>query len=119
MRIAIPSEERKRGTAVSISYGRCPFFMIYDTQSDEYFFVENLAASQESGAGIAASQKLVDSGVDVLITRHCGENAAKVLVAAGIEIYRTDVPSAESSIVAFRDGKLVKLDEFSSPRHQG
>ena len=52
-------------------------------------FIENSAANSEGGAGIKAAQNVVDSKAEILITPRCGQNAADVLQAADIKIYKT------------------------------
>ena len=64
---------------VSSTFGRSKKFLIYDTDSKETRYIDNLAMNSQGGAGIKAAQVILDAGVDVLLTPQCGENAAKVL----------------------------------------
>ena len=60
-----------------------PYFLFREDGMDTV--LENPAAQAQSGAGIQAAQFLVDQRADVLITVRCGQNAAQVFQAAGIE----------------------------------
>ena len=89
MKIAIPVDEKTMETTVCPSFGRSPFFLIYDTESKNAAFVDNSAAASQGGAGIKAAQAIVDNQVSALLTPRCGENAAQVIQAANIKIYKT------------------------------
>ena len=41
MKIAIPVDEKSMGTNVCVSFGRTPYFLIYDTESKESSFINN------------------------------------------------------------------------------
>ena len=117
MKIAIPADENATGTDVCISFGRTPYFMIYDTDSKASAFLENTAAASEGGAGIKAAQIIVDSKAAILLTPRCGENAAEVLKAANVQIYKTVTGSAMDNMEAFLNGKLSLLNEIHPGLH--
>jgi predicted Fe-Mo cluster-binding NifX family protein len=117
MIIAIPVDEKNIGTNVCVSFGRTPYFLVYDTESKESKFIDNSATVSTGGAGIKAAQTIVDNKVNVLLTPRCGENAADVLEAADIKIYKTNGISAKKNINIFIAGKLPLLDEIHSGFH--
>lgn len=117
MKIAIPVDEKDMGTNVCVSFGRTPYFLIYDTESKESAFIDNSAAASSGGAGIKAAQIIVDSNIEVLLTPRCGQNAADVLNAANIKIYKTTTPSVKDNIDAFIGGTLSLLDEIHEGFH--
>ena len=59
MRIAIPVDEKNIDSSVCVSFGRTPYFLIYDTDSKNSEFIDNSAAASTGGAGIKAAQTLV------------------------------------------------------------
>lgn len=79
MKLALPVDDKSIETEVCQSFGRTPYFLIYDTDSKESVYLDNSAAASQSGAGIKAAQTIVDNRVDVLITPRCGENAAGLI----------------------------------------
>jgi predicted Fe-Mo cluster-binding NifX family protein len=117
MKIVIPVDENSIGTSVCISFGRTPYFMIYDTETKASAFLDNEAASSQGGAGIKAAQSIVDSQAAALLTPRCGENAAEVLRAANIQIYKTIEGSAMDNVAAFLTGKLSLLEEIHPGLH--
>lgn len=114
MKIAVPVVEETVESTISLSFGRAPYFLIYDADNKESFFLENSAAESTGGASIKASQIVADSGVEILITPSCGKNAADTLEAAGIIMYRALPVSAGENIEAFFEGKLTELDAVLS-----
>ncbi len=117
MKLAIPVEDKDINSNVCMSFGRTAYFLIYDLDKKESTFLDNSAAASVGGAGIKASQMLVDNDVKVLLTPRCGENAVEVLKPAGIVIYRTKLTSIKESIEAYLDGKLELLTEVHSGFH--
>lgn len=117
MKIAIPVDEKNMETSVCASFGRAPYFLLYDTETKENEFLDNSAAASTGGAGIKAAQTIVDSEAEALLTPRCGENAAGVLKAADIKIYKTSGTSAKDNIGAFIAGTLPLLDEIHAGFH--
>lgn len=117
MKIAIPVNDKSIETTICQSFGRTPYFLIYDTESEESIFYDNSAVSSQGGAGIKAAQKIADYQVKALITPRCGENAADVIKAANIKIYKTINDSIKDNIKAFQEGKLPLLEEIHAGFH--
>lgn len=117
MKVAIPADDNNINSTVCMSFGRTPFFLIYDTETATSEFLNNSAASSQGGAGIKAAQAVVDSKVSALLTPRCGQNAADVLAAADIAIYKTEAPSLTENIVAFKEGRLAPLEEIHAGFH--
>src|SRR5690554_6311510 len=117
MKITIPVDDKSLSSNVCVSFGRTPYFLIYDTDTQKSVFLDNSAASSTGGAGIKAAQIIVDNKVNALITPRCGENAANVLKSADIKIYKTAGISAKKNIDNFISGKLSLLDEIHPGFH--
>jgi predicted Fe-Mo cluster-binding NifX family protein len=113
MRIAIPVDDG----SVCVSFGRTPYFMLYDTENNESSFINNSAANSQGGAGIKAAQIIVDNNADVLITLRCGQNAVEVLIAANVKIYKALNNSIEENLNGFKNDKLNILTELHSGFH--
>lgn len=117
MKIAVPIEETKERAEVSKSFGRSSGLFIYDTETKETLVIENEAKHSKGGAGIKAAQAIVDNHADVLLTPQCGENAAEVLEAANIKLYKTEGSNLLENIDNFVNGKLVLLEEIHAGLH--
>ncbi len=118
MKIVIPVDNKSLDSQVANTFGRAPFYLVYDIEGEKPSFVDNSAARSQGGAGIKAAQIVVDTGAKVLIAPQCGENAAKVIKAANIEIYKNETDSVSDTIRAFKEGKLSKLDDIHSGYHR-
>ncbi|MEA4816347.1 MAG: C-GCAxxG-C-C family (seleno)protein [Lachnospiraceae bacterium] len=117
MKLVIPVENKALDVPVCPSFGRAPFFVIYNTENGEHKFIDNSASASQGGAGIKAAQMLADSGADFLITYRCGENAANVLNAADIKIYKAEDGSVAENIEKCKGGKLSFLAEIHPGFH--
>ncbi|MGI6771927.1 MAG: NifB/NifX family molybdenum-iron cluster-binding protein [Acutalibacteraceae bacterium] len=117
MKIAIPVDEKTLESKVCVSFGRTPYFLIYDVETKDSIFIDNSAAASTGGAGIKAAQIIVDNKANALLTPRLGENAADVLKPAEIKIYKTTTGSAKDNIDAFIAGKLSLLDEIHAGFH--
>lgn len=117
MRIAMPVDDKSMETSVCQSFGRTPYFLIYDTESNDSVYLDNSAAASQGGAGIKAAQTIVDNNVSALLTPRCGENAAEVIKAANISIYKTINDSVMGNIDALKAGKLSLLVEIHAGFH--
>jgi len=113
MKIAIPVDDGN----VCVSFGRAPDFMFYDTENNESRFINNSAANSQGGAGIKAAQIIVDNNADVLITPRCGQNAAELLIAANVKIYKALNNSIEENLTELKNGKLSILTEIHAGFH--
>ncbi len=115
MKIAIPVNDDK--ITVCVSFGRPPLFALMDTESGTMEYLKNSAAESQGGAGIKAAQFLVDQGAEAVLTPRCGENAAEVLNAAKVALYKTNSDSVADNIAAFKAGKLSSLSQFHAGFH--
>jgi predicted Fe-Mo cluster-binding NifX family protein len=119
MKIAIPTDSKQTDTTVCPSFGRTPFYALYDTETKAFDFMDNGAMASTGGAGIKAAQSLVDAGIEVLLTPRCGENAADVLNAAGIKIFKTAGTSVPENIKAYQENRLEPLTDVHPGFHHG
>jgi len=119
MIIAIPAQEQSLDSIICVSFGRSPYYCIYDTEKEHSTFVENKAASSAGGAGIEAAQSLVDLKIDTLVTIRLGDHAAKVLNAANISVLKARNLSIADNIAKALDGSLTVLAEVHQGLHQG
>ena len=117
MKIAIPVDENNIDTNVCISFGRAPYFMIYDNESKESEFIINTAAESQGGAGIKAAQIIADTKAEILLTPRCGMNAVEVLEGSKIKLYKTISLRAFENIKEFTEGKLSLLEDIHAGFH--
>ncbi|MGH0053354.1 MAG: NifB/NifX family molybdenum-iron cluster-binding protein [Sphaerochaetaceae bacterium] len=119
MIVAVPAEQKSLDSAICVSFGRAPYYCIYDTEQETSIFMENTAAESPGGAGVQAAQNLADQHINSLITFRLGENAAKVLDAASINILKALNLSIADNITSLLEGSLAPLTEAHPGYHHG
>lgn len=117
MKVILPVESKSLDVPVCPSFGRTPLFVLVDTEKGTEEFLDNGAAASQGGAGIKASQMLSDNGAEAVITYRLGQNAADVLIAANIKIYKAQEGTVKENIKKFKEGKLSLLDEIHPGFH--
>lgn len=117
MIIAIPLDDKKEN--VCVSFGRAPYFLFHNSETNATETIKNPAAETSGGAGIKAAQLVTDLRANALITVRCGQNAAEVLLASGITVYQAAGAPAAENLEALTEGKLKKLESFHAGFHGG
>lgn len=117
MIIAIPTDEKDLNSKVCISFGRTPYFAFYNTDTKEATYFDNSAISAQGGAGIKASQMIVDHKASVVLTVRCGENAAQVLNGSNVKIFKTKYETVKENIEAFEKEELNLLSDIHPGFH--
>lgn len=118
MKIAISSNGGNLNSTLDGRFGRCNNFVIYDTENKQAITIKNKGQTSESGAGIAATQQIIDDGVDAVITGHLGPNAYKLFKNSGIKVYQCENIPITEAIQLFQQGKLDEITE-AGPAHAG
>ncbi|MBR0598526.1 NifB/NifX family molybdenum-iron cluster-binding protein [Sinanaerobacter chloroacetimidivorans] len=112
MKIAFPVSEKSIESDIYDSFGRAPYFVIYNTISKDIEYLDHRAVVAQGAGGIRAAQVLVDQGIKVIIAQQCGENAEKLLRKAEVLIYKASVGSIRDNIEAYLNDQLNLLNEF-------
>lgn len=112
MKIGLPSNGETLAHPFAPNFGRCSFFVIYDSDTKQIENVYlNAAQGAAGGAGIQASQSLVDNQVEVVIAPQMGPNAWNVLQSTGIKVYTGIGGTLQQNIDAFLTGQLSEMSE--------
>lgn len=114
MKIALPVNEKSIEANFHDSFGRAPYYLLYNTNSKEVDFLDHRAVAIQGGAGVRAAQVLADHGVRAIITPQCGENAEKILRNAEVLVYKSIAASIRENIDAFLKDQLSLLYEFKT-----
>lgn len=86
MIIAVTSMGQEEHSPVCPQFGRTPFFVLYDTDKDEFRSLANPGYSQSNGAGPAAAGAVINNAAEIVITGRLGDKAEAVLKKAGIRV---------------------------------
>jgi len=120
MRICISSTGEKLTDTVDPRFGRCPYFLIGDSEGEEFKAIKNPGISYARGAGISAAQVVADEKVEAVITGNIGPNAFNVLSSAKIKIYAGAFGlTAKDALEKFRKGELKVADQATGPGFMG
>jgi len=119
MKIAVSSVGNSLETQVDRRFGRCPYFLVVDSETMEVEVVPNMAAGAMGGAGIQAAQMIANKGVKVLITGNVGPNAFQTLSAAGIEIVTGVSGTVKEVVERYKKGELSKTGAPTVRGHFG
>lgn len=118
MQIAISATGKTIENLLDMRFGRCEFFQIHDTESGKVKVVENQGQNSSGGAGIVASNQLIEEKVDVIITGNLGPNAFGLIEKAGIKAYKCSDMPITSVLDKYNNGELKEID-VSGPAHHG
>ncbi|MDD4956815.1 MAG: NifB/NifX family molybdenum-iron cluster-binding protein [Candidatus Omnitrophica bacterium] len=105
MRICITAEKDSLDSRVDPRFGRCGYFLIFDTESGEKEFVENSDRDGTGGVGIRAGQYMAQQKVKAVLTGNVGPNAFQTLSASGIEVITGVSGTVEDAIGAYKAGR--------------
>lgn len=118
MKVILPVEYDSMQTEICQSFGRAPYFLIFETNTSSSKFILNQAASSPGGAGIKASQTIVDSGAEAVIVPRIGQNASDVLTSAGIKVYQSQSNNILENISLLKEGNLPLLENAHPGFHR-
>jgi predicted Fe-Mo cluster-binding NifX family protein len=86
MKIAIPSTGETLTSLISDTLGRAPFILIYESSTGEFDSIENPGFQIQDGSGLKASDIVLKSKADILLTREIGRKSYSVLQKEHIKI---------------------------------
>ena len=119
MRIAVTTNESSMDGEVDPRFGRCPYFLIMETDDLTFEALENPNVSFGEGAGIQCAQLMAEKGVQVVLTGNCGPNGHQVLSAAGVEVVVGCSGGVRQVVEQFNEGQLKPADEPNASGHLG
>ena len=119
MKIAITAKGKTLDDKIDPRFGRCPYFLIVDTDTMDIKAVENSNAVLGGGAGIQSGKLMADNDVKYVLTGNCGPNAFNTLDAAGIKVVTGCSGTARESVKQFVDGDLTTSEGSNVERHSG
>jgi len=116
MKICVSAVANSLDAQLDPRFGRCPYFVIVDSESMQFEAIPNVASGAMGGAGIQAAQVIAGKGVKVLITGNVGPNAFQALSAAGIKIVTGAFGTVKEVVEKYKKGEL---SETGAPTVEG
>ncbi len=118
MKIGVSAQGKTLDSLLDERFGRCEYFLIYDSKSEQINILENKGQTASGGAGIKAAQQLIDEKVDLIITGHLGPNAYELMDKAEIKAYMCKSMAIGSAIEKYKNNELSQIKE-AGPAHHG
>jgi predicted Fe-Mo cluster-binding NifX family protein len=116
VKICICSTGTNLNSQVSPVFGRCPYFLIVNSETKEFKVIPNPAGEAGRGAGVGAAQIAASEGVKAVICGNFGPNAFSVLQMVGIKIYPGVFGLAVNrAIDKYNQGELKELKTVPAP----
>jgi predicted Fe-Mo cluster-binding NifX family protein len=106
LKIAVSAVDGSLEAQVDPRFGRCPYFVIVDTETMSFEAVPNVSQGALSGAGIQAAQSTANRGVQVVLTGSMGPNAFNALSSAGINVVTGVFGTVRDAVEKFKSGQL-------------
>jgi len=106
MKVAVTATDRTLDASVDPRFGRCPCFVIVETDDLSFEAVDNPNLTLGGGAGIQSAQLMAERGVQHVLTGNCGPNAHQTLSAAGIGVIIGCSGTVAEVIEQFKAGQL-------------
>ncbi|MBL7167961.1 NifB/NifX family molybdenum-iron cluster-binding protein [Candidatus Bathyarchaeota archaeon] len=106
MKVAVTTSGEDLSGPVEPHFGRCPRFIVVDTETMEFEIVPNTAVTSAHGAGIAAAQLVASKGVKAILTGNVGPNAYSALSSSGIKMVTGVSGTVGDAVKRFNSGEL-------------
>ncbi len=115
MKVAISADGRGLESTVHPRFGRCPFFLIVETDDMTVDVIENSHAELSTGAGIQAAGMLVSSGAAAVITGNCGPKAMQVFAETGVPTILNQQGVIREVVEKFKRGAISPSTQANDP----
>lgn len=119
MKITLSSTGQDMKAGLDKRFGRCAYFVVYDTETKEARAVRNPAGESGGGAGVKAAQIVVDTGAKVAITGNVGPNALDVLLRGGVRCFTAGSATLEDAVADYEAGRLDEIKSATVGPHSG
>jgi predicted Fe-Mo cluster-binding NifX family protein len=116
MKICVTATSNSLDAPIDPRFGRCPNFVIVDSETMQFEAIPNMASGATGGAGIQAAQTIANKGAEVLITGNVGPNAFQALSAAGVKIVTGASGTVREIVEKYKKGEL---SETGAPTVRG
>jgi len=119
MKICVSASSDSLDANVDPRFGRCPYFVVVDSETMEFTVVSNDSTNAAHGAGIQAAQTVANMGAKVVITGNVGPNAFNVLSATRIKIVTGVSGSIRDAVEKYKSGQLQETGNPTVGGHFG
>jgi len=112
MKLCITSQGPDLSSAVDPRFGRAPYFIIFDDETDQFEGIDNAQnVNAAGGAGVQSATTIVGKGVEWVISGHMGPKAMSVLQAGEVKVAVGAEGTVADAVAAFKAGKLETVGD--------
>jgi len=119
MKIAVTCKGKTLDDQIDPRFGRCPYFLVVDTDTLNTEPIENPNLTLGGGAGIQSAQLMAEHDVQVVLTGNCGPNAYQTLNAADVEVIVGTSGTAREAVEKFKSGASTSTQGPNVASHFG
>lgn len=119
MKICITSQGNDRNAEVDPRFGRCQYFVIADTDTDQVDIIDNTNKDGMGGVGIQAGQMMAEKDIKAVLTGNVGPNAFQTLNASGVEVITGVTGKVSEAIEKYKSGGYTPSSGASVDPHFG
>jgi len=119
MIVAVSATGTEITAPIDPRFGRCRYFLFFDSETRKVEALSNSAGQAGGGAGVQAAQQVAGKGAQVVLTGNVGPNAHQALSAAEISVYTGMSGTVKEAIDCYLSGKLEAADKATVPPHHG
>ncbi len=109
MKIMITSRGETLDSPMDERYGRAEYFIVYNTENDQFEAVKNPFLNDKGGVGISVAKFTIEQGIDALISGSFGPNAQDVISGSNIKLYQAKGGSIKEIVELFKNNKLEQF----------
>jgi predicted Fe-Mo cluster-binding NifX family protein len=117
MKIAVSATGQNKESLLDRRFGRCDYFLVFDTVTDDFKVIGNLGVASGQGAGIAAASQLIDENVSIIITGNLGPNAYELVEKAEMKAYSCEEIPVFGAIERFHKNQLPEINAAGNAHH--
>ena len=114
MKIAVSAQGEDINAMINPRFGRCEYFLIVDTETNQVEACPNENINASGGAGIQSATFVISKGVQAVLTGDVGPKAMDVFAGSGVNIITGQSGTVKQAIEQFTAGSHEKAGTSSS-----
>lgn len=109
MKILIASRGKNRLSEMPEKFGKAEYFVIFDTDTEKYTYIENKYKEASHGSGVNNVKEILSKGIDIIIVKKLGEKTSEILKFSKAEVYQGEGGYVFEEVEKYLNGNLKKL----------
>ena len=115
MKIVVSAQGADINAMINPRFGRCEYFLIVDTETNQVEAWPNESIDASGGAGVQSASFVLSKGIQAVLTGSVGTKAMDVFAASGVQIITGQSGSVKQAVERFTAGSLEEEGGSPSP----